>query len=357
MKKNIAVLILLLTSTIGVSQVEIELKTQPIPIETQSFFISNVLDNRLEKYLGITKEDTSIKYKLKNGASNAVLAFMNETLKSSKEKKPIIIEIKSLEIQQKQSSINQTTARVYIELIFYETIQQEEKEIYRITHKEDDIFSSSDTNKISKTHEKRIRAALEYCLLGFINNQKNTSQQQSKIITNNKLHFKKSKSLSKTIAPLDRWINLLTYQKTVDKYYKGWEVSYTGFVDSDKDFIIPFTIGYGHSVAKTNIVKKMGYDTVKSFDFDAGFNGLLKIDPNIYIDLGVSIPLGVEVLKKTGANKTHNFVIGIGAKQGILFIPWKEYGFVAGIGIYQKFKTSKVYKSNYGIQFKLGVNF
>jgi len=68
----------------------------------------------------------------------------------------------------KQVSIKET-ARVYVELSFY---SENGEELHKVIHYEDQVFPVSDLTKIYKTHEKRVRAALEYCLWSFINHQK-----------------------------------------------------------------------------------------------------------------------------------------------------------------------------------------
>jgi hypothetical protein len=357
-KKALTILTLLLSYVTLYSQTNIELQTVPIELPDQSFYIHEVFDDRLDKHLGNIKDknDNTTSYKLKGNAATTILDFISVTLKRSAEKKPIHLKIKTLEIQQNQTSIDEITTRIIIELVFFDANTLNEGKIFSISHTEDEVFSISETSQIAKTHEKRIRAAIEYCLLAFISKQSSIKNSNPEAEKMNTLHFQKSAELSKKTKKLTPWFNTLIFSKTSDKYFKGWNINYIGFSDSDDDFIIPFAFGYGQSKAKNNIVKERGYSSVDYYGLDSGLEGLLKIIPGCYANVGIQVPLGMEILKNLDGKKSHNFVIGIGAKQGIRIIPWKEYGIVFGAGFYQKFKTSKIHKTNFGFQFEVGVN-
>jgi hypothetical protein len=150
---------------------------------------------------------------------------------------------------------------------------------------------------------------------------------------------------------------MLTYKRLSDKYNEGWNVAYTGFSDHEKDLIIPFVLSYGQSRAKSNIVQERGYSSVDSYAFGFGFNGFLKISHGFYLDIGVNVPIGMEVLRDLQEKKSNNFLIGLGASQGVKIIPWKDFGIVIGAGIFQRWQTSKVINRNFGFQLELGFNF
>ncbi len=360
MKNLPSILVLFLGYSAIFSQTNIELKTVPFEIQYQNFYIENVFDDRPVKHLGIVKDisGNELNFQLKDGASVAIKKFMDVVLDKSDERIPITIRIKALEIKQVQTSIDEITARVYIRLAFFSEDGLTKGELFNISHNEDQNFSLFNSTEIVETHEKRIRSALEYCIQSFVN----TPSVIAKGITmgnteNTKLHFTKSRSSIGTNVPLSRWFNLLTFKKTLDKHHHGWEVGYTGFADSDKDFIIPFEISYGQYRVKTDLVKERGYSSIDTYAFGGGFNGLFKMIPGVYINIGLNIPIGIEVLRDLEYKKLHNFLVGIGANQGIKIIPWKEFGIVIGAVIFQQLQTSKVYKRNFGFEFELGINF
>jgi hypothetical protein len=280
---------------------------------------------------------------------------MDTTLPNTNDRIPITIRINNLKIEQAQTSIEERTARVYIELSFY---TESGEELYKVVHYEDQVFPLSDLTEINETHEQRVRAALEYCLWSFINHQKaNTPNNLIENRNMDKPNYALEESSFPTYAPLGKWFNMLTFTKITDKYNEGWNVSYTGFSDNEKDLIIPFVIGYGQSKAKSDIVQERGYSAVDSYAFGFGFNGFIEIIPGLYADLGLNIPVGMEVLGDLADKRSTNFLIGLGSHQGVKIIPWKDFGIVVGVGLFQRWQTSKIEKRNFGFELELGINF
>ena len=351
MKKIIAVLVAFFSVTFCFSQTTISLKRIPFEIKNQNFYIENVVDKRQDKLLGEIEDNSGKKETLSflGGTEVTIKKFMDIVLPATSDKTPIHISINNLKIEQVQTSIDQRTARVYIALHFY---AESGEELYKIAHYEDQVFPESDVIEIYETHEKRIRAALEYCLWSFINAQKSNTD-----INTGTVNFMPDVATYKAYSPLGKWFNMLTYKRLADRYNEGWNVAYTAFSDHEKELIIPFVINYGQSRAKSNIVQERGYNSVDSYAFGFGFNGFLKISPGFYLDIGINVPIGMEVLRDLQEKKSNSFLIGLGANQGVKLIPWKDFGIVIGAGIFQRWQTSKVINKNFGFQLELGINF
>lgn len=348
-------------SSIVLSQEKIALKTVPFHTENSSIYIEQVFDTRKEKNLGLgtNKFGEKVIFQLHPNAPRAILSFMKTSFSHAKDAKPIYIKVENLEIQQSQSSINHITTRVYIDLVFYEKENDKLKELHAVRHYEEEIFSMSDGSKIFETYEKRIRAALEYCTLSFMNHYKkrNRPDSTSRGIQTNVEDVFYEKSKLKHAERLGKWFNMLTYKKIYSKHKEGWKISYIGFADSDKNFIMPFIISYDrYSIKRSSLLNK-NYTSVDAFSIGGGFDGYLKIVPGLYANISLEVPLGLEIAKKTEGKKQHNFLIGISSRQGIKIIPWKDYGIVIGAGVFQQIQTSKVYTRNFGFELELGVNF
>tara|TARA_B110000967_G_scaffold209656_1_gene266884 strand:+ start:2280 stop:3335 length:1056 start_codon:yes stop_codon:yes gene_type:complete len=351
MKKIINILVVFFNVALCFSQTTIALKKTSFEIKNQNFYIENVVDNLQEVHLGAIEDDFGNKETLSflDGTEVTIKKFMDAILPASNHKTPIQIRINNLKIEQVQTSIDERTARVYIELHFY---TENGKELYNVAHHEDQIFPESKVTEIYETHEKRIRAALEYCLWSFI-----TAQKANTDLNTGKVNFPADVAAYEAYLPLGKWFNILSYKRLTDRHNEGWSVAYTGFSDHEKELIIPFVLSYGQSRAKSNIVQERGYSSVDSYAFGLGFNGFLKIFPGFYLDIGVNVPIGLEVLKNLEDKKSNNFLIGIGSNQGVKIIPWKDYGIVIGAGIFQRWQTSKVINKNFGFQLELGINF
>jgi hypothetical protein len=357
MKKIVFILLVFFSCSASFSQTTIDLKIVPFEITNQNFYIDNVKDNRQELHLGIIEDHSNNKVKLRfeNGTATTIKHFMDAVLPKTEESVPITLKVNHLKIEEAQTSIDKRTARVYVEFSF---CTENGEELYKVVHYEDEVFPVSSLTEIFKTHEQRIRAALEYCLWSFINAQKaNTTYNLIKDEIPDNASSAKKASTFETYKPLGKWFNLLTVKRVTDKYNEGWNVSYTGFSDNDKDLIIPFVLGYGQSKSKSDVVQERGYRSVESYALGFGFNGFIKITPGVYFDLGLNVPIGVEVLRDLEDKKSTHFLIGLSANQGVKIIPWKDFGMVIGAGVFQRWQTSKVINRNFGFQLELGINF
>ena len=357
MKEFISILVVLFSCGLSFSQTTIDLKIVPFEITNQNFYIDNVIDNRQQLYLGVIDNNYNKKVTLhfENGTATTIKNFMDAALPVSDDRVPITLRVDHLKIEEAQTSIDKRTARVYIELHFY---TENGEELYKVVHYEDQVFPVSNLSEIYETHEKRIRAALEYCLWSFINVQKaNTTNDLTKDEILDSSSLIKKASTFETYVPLGKWFNMLTFKRVSDRYNEGWNVTYTGFSDNNKDLIIPFVIGYGQSKSKSDVLQERGYRSVESYALGFGFNGFIKISPGVYVDLGLNVPVGMEVLRDLEDKKSTHFLIGLSANQGVKIIPWKDFGIVIGAGVFQRWQTSKVINRNFGFQFELGINF
>ncbi len=350
MKKIVFILAVFFSCAICFSQTTIDLKKVPFEIKNQNFYIEKVLDDRQDKYIGVLEDDSGKKVGilLKHGTAETIRSFMETALPKKSNGIPVQMRINNLKIEAAQTSIDKHTARVYIALTFY---SENAEKLYKISHYEDQVFPDSDVQNIHETHEQRIRAALEYCLWSFINSKK--VDLPNHIIKNGN----RSKVSFEPYVPLGKWFNIISFKRVLDRYNEGWEVAYTGFLDSEKDFIIPFVIGYGQSRAKSNIVQERGYRSVDSYALGLGFNGYLKITPGVYLDIGLNVPIGMEVLRDLEDKKSTNFLIGLRTNQGVKIIPWKDFGIVIGAGLFQRWQTSKTENINFGFELEVGINF
>ncbi len=357
MKETINILFIIFSYTLCFSQTIIDLKIIPFEIKNQNFYIDKVFDDRQEMYLSFIEDNSEKKVtlRLKYSLSVTVKKFMDTALPKTGNKTPIIIRINDLKIEQAQTSIDKRTARIYIELSFY---SESGDKLYKIAHYENQVFPLSSLKKINETHEQRIRAALEYCLWGFINRPKaDLTNNTVKGINSGNKNFTVKESDFEPYIPLGKWYNILSIKRVLDKYNEGWEVAYTGFLDNEKDFIIPFEIAYSQSNAKSDLVKERNYSSVNAFTLGFGLNGYIKIVPGLYVDLGLNVPIGIEVLRDLQNKKSTNFLIGLTTHQGVKIIPWKGLGIVIGTGLFQRLQTSKIENRNFGFELELGINF
>lgn len=354
--EKITTILLFLSVSCCFSQTTIALKKTTFEIENQNFYIAKVLDERIEKDLGLLENrfGKKVKLRIQNDPVKTIEEFMEALLISKISKVPVTISIHNLKIEQAQTSIDERTARVYIALNFY---GENGTALFTIAHYEEQKFPESNLTEIYNTHEQRIRAAIEYCLWSFSTSQKGLAKNLTKNGMSEPKPFAKDTLAIKSYVPLGKWFNMLTMSRIKDVYTQGWNVAYTAFSDHEKDFIIPFVIGYGQSRATSNILQERGYLSVDSYIFDFGCNGFIKITSGLYAAIGIQMPIGMEILRNLENEKSRNFLIGLRASQGVKIIPWKDYGIVMGAGIFQRWQTSKLIHRNFGFQLEVGINF
>jgi hypothetical protein len=357
MKKTTPILAALFSCTICFSQTTIDLKIVPFEIENPSFYIEKVVDNRQENHLGIIANNFNKKVQLRfeNDAATTIKRFLDSALPETSDRLAITLVLKNLKVEEAQTSIDKRTARVYVELYFY---AENREELYKVVRYEDQVFPESDITEIYKTHEQRIRAALEYCLRSFINFQKTSSTHDlAKVDMVDTTALYPEKAAFENYVPLGKWFDMLTIKRMTDTYNDTWNISYTGFSDQETGFIIPFVIGYSQTRAKSDIIQERGYSSVDSYALGFGFNGFIKITSGLYVDLGINVPIGMELLRNLENKKSSNFLIGLSTHQGIKIIPWQDSGIVFGAGVFQRWQTSKVINRNFGFALELGINF
>ncbi|MBV6647447.1 MAG: hypothetical protein KI790_18455, partial [Cyclobacteriaceae bacterium] len=200
-------------------------------------------------------------------------------------------------------------------------------------------------------HERRIRAALEYCMLAFLSNYE---KRPAEVVH----HFTPPKGGFKVDSRLGQWFNLVTVKAMRSAYFAGYGISYTGFVDSKKGWIRPYETSFEVGWSRTGIAEENGYKNVNSYVFRPELYFFYKrLFPGVYASMSTNVPVGYEILQNLDDSNSWNFVIGIGASQGIRIIPWRKKGLVLGLDFFQQFETSEVYRTDLGFELVIGASF
>lgn len=152
-------------------------------------------------------------------------------------------------------------------------------------------------------------------------------------------------------------IHILTYNRVFSESYEGWKISYTGFKDNSKDFIIPLTISFDAYKVKPKIYKDKKITSLDTYALGYGFDGYQKILEGTYLNLGANIPVGLEIIRDLNRKRTNHFLIGINPKVGLKLIPSKEFGLVVGGNIFWRFSNSKILDNEKGFEIEVGINF
>ena len=124
-----------------------------------------------------------------------------------------------------------------------------------------------------------------------------------------------------------------------------------------REWIFPWAIGLEQSEIKKKVFSETNYKSYSSMYFSIGRNGFKHFRNNIFFNGMLSIGLGNEKLTSFSNEKTNQFLFGLEASQGLLFIPKSQFGLVLGLGVFEKVFTSKIYSFDAGIQITAGIAF
>ncbi|WP_045113688.1 hypothetical protein [Microscilla marina] len=342
------------------AQVQITLKPAQFYIASPSFYIKKVVDSRKDKQsIGYTKDvlDEKVAIKLNPEVPKAIQIFVNQSLVPTPQATPIILQVLYLQVKEEQTSNSEITARAEIKLAFYEKEQGKLKKNFSIEHYEDQVFATSAQSRIAGSQEKRIRNLLEHCLKKF------AEERKAKRLT---AEYVPPKVLSEPSAvhglaitknkPLGQWHNLLTFKRSAGLHTQGWRVSYVGFSDRE-EITVPFMFSLGQSQVKETTINGAEYRVIDAYTFGFGTQVYIKLFSNLYANVALNVPVGLEVLRDRQEKRSHNFLIGVGSKQGLMYIPKSSLGIVVGGSIFQQLQTSRVFSTNWGFELEIGIKF
>ncbi|MCF6348516.1 MAG: hypothetical protein L3J20_09490 [Flavobacteriaceae bacterium] len=359
-KTTVMLLLGLVFCANSIAQTQIQLSSESFQIDNRNFYISEVVDGRKNKTnIGYTRNwsDKKTDITLEPNMVTAIQNFANLSLPHDLNLTPIILKILYLNVKEERISISKKTARAEIKLEFYKEDALGVKKLFEIEHYEDHNFGDFSAEEISDIYEKRIRSVLRHCFNEF--SQKEWQNEKSNTYVNRQTLTNPSEFEKLSITerdPLLKWINIISYKRMNSKHTEGWGVSYIGFSENKK-LILPFIYSFDRYRIKPESLKNSNYRSANYFTPSFGTEFYYKLFPRVYTNISFQIPVGIERLRDNNGKKSNNFIIGIASSQGLLFIPKSDFGLVLGAGIYQKAHTSKIFKTNFGIELTGGIKF
>ncbi len=350
----------LMVSANSIAQTQVQLNPQGFYVANRGFYIVEVIDGR--------KNTTSIGYSrnwsdkknnvvLSPDMVTAIQGFADFSLPHDSSLTPVILKVLFLQVKEERVSISNRTARAEIKLEFYIESEPGVKKVFEIEHFEDRNVDDFSTRKISNIYEILIRSVLEHCFnefsqLGLKNNGSGNYTDRQALTTSSDFE---SLPLTKNNLLL-KWVNIISYQKIISKHTEGWRVSYVGFTENEK-VILPFIYSFDRYRIKPESLKDSNYKSANYFTPSFGTVFYHNLFSAIYINVSLQIPVGVERLVAVNNENSNNFIIGIESSQELMFIPKSDFGLVIGAGIYQKAQTSKIFNTNFGVEFRVGIKF
>lgn len=163
---------------------------------------------------------------------------------------------------------------------------------------------------------------------------------------------------SKYIRETSKWINLITYSQRFGIHANGWSVQYYGYnLKNTSKWILPIIFSIESFIINSAKLSDSNYNSMSMGYLMFGLSPFYKLNDYIFLNLGGQFLFGSETLGSYYESERTNTVFGFVPSQGIYFIPKSKVGITVGLGVYEKFLTSEVYKNDAGLKLELGIKF
>ena len=163
---------------------------------------------------------------------------------------------------------------------------------------------------------------------------------------------------SKYVKETNKWNNLITYSQRFGAHAKGWSVQYYGYnLKNTSKWAIPIVFGFEGFDIDTDYFSQFNYQSVTMNYFQAGISPFYKLNDYLFLNLGINLIFGEELLTNYSGQESSNTFWGLSPSQGIYFIPKSNFGIIIGASIYEKLLSSEVYKNDLGLKLEIGIKF
>jgi hypothetical protein len=335
---------------------EIRFQYEVLDIPTSQIYVDSVIDGRIDHgCIGIienlNKRDS---IDLKFGVSAAFNNYLKFILPKEDNKKPIVLEISILSVNEyKTKTADTIAARVAFK--FYSREDGSLKRIY-----ESEYQNSLANSNGSKGYEICLRNGIGKCLTDFINSDNanlKKENNQPTLSQGGQFPAKIKDTLNKTSVRIPKEY-LLTFSNSQGINATGFAFSFYSYTNRDgKGWVFPWIFTIDIMNIKPAYFAQFNFQSAKLNYYMAGISAFKKINDYFWLNLGLQLPIGSEELTDFSGHKTDNFIIGIAPTQGIYLISKSKVGIILSLGLYEKLITSEVYKIDIGIKAEIGIKF
>jgi hypothetical protein len=361
--KLLVALFLVLTSSVLLAQKEqIVLKSGLIRLPQQEFFIESVVDGRGNRDdIGFVMKgafNKKVKAELKGGLEPTLNDFFRYALTHDSTKTPIIVRIVFIQISEKLNGTNETgVAEIKVE--FYKRKGEELTKVFEAE------TSYEETGlDVTSGHERRLRKVLENIMFSF--NNSNWQQAPEAYVSQESIVSRRTDIIGNSLNPEEtQWISLIMANSAFGTNAEGWGGSYLGFSTKQKNgWLIPISLAVDRIAVDPSLFIRANYYDKAQLRFTYGKVGgglIRKLGEDFHFLFGVSAIGGPEELTRNNLDGTttisSGFSFGGEASQSFYFISRGKVGFFLGAGVYERFLTSKVYKTDIGLKIEAGIKF
>ena len=336
-------------------QYTINLEKDRAPIYFPGFYIYDVLDDRnASDTIGSffdRKQDKKATVILNGGTKKSIYNYLNKTLVQDSAGSPVVIRVKQFELSEDRTKLASLTM-VKTEFEYYLVQGEQLQKIYS----KKDTITDAGFNTL-KSYERVIKLALRSNAYDFIEEM---IKNRARLAKNKKEKSVEYETLVSKESAADNYsiYNLFGLSGNFGVNAKGLKASYRVVREyPDNRWLAPFVVSAERFIINPDLLLRAGYSQLYMHYLMPGISPMKRIINNVYFDLHANSILGSEKLVKPSGYESFNFLIGFAFSEGILIIPEHDGGIIFGFSLYQKFLSSRVYDSDFGLQFSMGYKF
>jgi len=361
--------------TLQAQEYYIKLKHEPIIIPGQNFYITEVVDGRLNQTdIGFVQTgafNKKVRADFEHGLATELTDYFRTCQTVFSNFEPILLRVTYLDIYEK-TTFNEL-GRVDIRVEFYRVVDDMVIKIYQA-----DAYEEEYGMDVTKGHEKRIRKVLTRCLNDFAksgvtreiplvqteNEEAIPKEPQSGWMAQEELeqtpvvveetHFSADKK--RITAP---WADNINFMYSTGFNTTGFQIQYLGWADTIRhgQWFMPFTYSFSFYAIKPGLLNNTDYQSMTSITGGVLLPFCMRLNDHLYLSLQGGLGIGFESLQYPDESNVNHFIFDATANQYLMLLPVKNAGVNLGIGVYEYFVTSRVYSWDVGLKFMFGVKF
>lgn len=361
--KYLLPLLFLLNAIPAFAQSEfIELKDGLIRLPNQEFYLESLVDGRgNKKDIGFVMKgafNKKIRADLNGGFSTALSQYYEKALEKDTSKTPIVMRVVFFYISEKTNGATET-GKAEVKVEFYVRKGDKLGKVF-----ETESITEESALDVTAGHERRIRKILENIILSF--NNSNWQEVNPELVDASSIIAKQSQIIGNTLTPdVHVWVNMLSANAAFGTNAEGWGGAYFGFSTRQRrGFMIPIVVAADRLTLDPTLFAREGFDEKAQIRFTylkVGSGAIKKLGEDFNFFFGLNALGTFETLQRNNLDGTiteiSGLVFGAEASQNFYFISRNRFGFFLGAGVYQRFLSSQVYKSDVGLRIEAGIKF
>ena len=299
-----------------------------------------------------------IRADLSGGFSKALSDYYSKALEKDTSKTPVVMRIVFFYISEKTNGATET-GKAEVKVEFYVRNGNKLGKVF-----ETESITEESALDVTGGHERRIRKILENIILSF--NNSNWQEVNPELVDESSIVDRQSQIIGNTLTPEEHvWVNMLSSNAAFGTNAESWGGAYFGYSTRQRrGLMFPLVIAADRITLDPTLFAREGFDEKARIKFTylkVGSGAIKKLGEDFNFFFGLSAIGTYETLQRNNPDGTvtesTGLVFGAEASQNFYFISRGKFGFFLGAGVYERFLSSQVYKTDIGLRIEAGLKF